>query len=389
MYEPAGQRIPHLALLWPAFAAASASDLAAVFARHFANLAIGPDGAPAKEPQWATPHTVALKLAAVQLRDFTTGAGRSPALICAPFALHCAALSDLVAGHSLVATLRDAGLARLYVTDWRSATAETRYRGIDDYLADLNVLVDHIGPPVDLIGLCQGGWMALVYAARFPNKVRKLVLAAAPIDIAAGTSNLSAVAAANPLATFREIVRLGGGLVPGGKVLKFWCPELVTAEEIRDLLQATARTDSPAFARLEAAFRDWYAFTLDLPGTFFLEVVERLYKNNELPAGGFVALGQRVDLAQVRTPIYFLAAREDELVAPAQLFAAEHLVGTPPRELRKTTVPGRHLGLFMGRRVLHDVWPGIVRWLAQPTLQSSAVARTAEQVEAQNGASYR
>ena len=29
-----------------------------------------------------------------------------------------------------------------------------------------------IGPPVDLVGLCQGGWMALVYAARFPGKVR-------------------------------------------------------------------------------------------------------------------------------------------------------------------------------------------------------------------------
>jgi pimeloyl-ACP methyl ester carboxylesterase len=41
--------------------------------------------------------------------------------------------------------------------------------------------VDDIGPPVDLIGLCQGGWLSLVYAARFPGKVRRLVLAGAPI----------------------------------------------------------------------------------------------------------------------------------------------------------------------------------------------------------------
>jgi pimeloyl-ACP methyl ester carboxylesterase len=52
-----------------------------------------------------------------------------------------------------------------------------RYLGIDDYLAHLNIMVDEIGIPVDLIGLCQGGWMVLVYAARFPGKVRKLVLA--------------------------------------------------------------------------------------------------------------------------------------------------------------------------------------------------------------------
>ena len=60
-----------------------------------------------------------------------------------------------------------------------------RFLGIDDYLSALNVAVDQIGGKVDLVGLCQGGWMALVYAARFPAKVRKLVLAGAPVDIRA------------------------------------------------------------------------------------------------------------------------------------------------------------------------------------------------------------
>ena len=99
------------------------------------------------------------------------------------WSLHCAA----------------AGLTRLFVTDWRSATPDMRHRGIDDYLSDLNVLVDQIGAPVDLIGLCQGGFMALIYAARFPQKVRKLILAAAPVDISAGTSALSGVAAAKSI----------------------------------------------------------------------------------------------------------------------------------------------------------------------------------------------
>ena len=41
-------------------------------------------------------------------------------LVCAPFALHSANLTDLAPGHSLVETLRAIGLARLLVTDWRS-----------------------------------------------------------------------------------------------------------------------------------------------------------------------------------------------------------------------------------------------------------------------------
>ena len=42
MYEPAGRQFPSLVFLWPAFAAASASDMAAVIAKHFASLAVGP-----------------------------------------------------------------------------------------------------------------------------------------------------------------------------------------------------------------------------------------------------------------------------------------------------------------------------------------------------------
>ena len=62
---------------------------------------------------------------------------------------------------------------------------------IDLQFAALNVVVDELGPPVDLIGLCQGGWLSLRYAARFPNKVRRLVLVGAPIDMAAAPSGFS------------------------------------------------------------------------------------------------------------------------------------------------------------------------------------------------------
>src|SRR6202022_584988 len=87
---------------------------------------------------------------------------------------------------------RGAGIERLFVADWRSASADMRFLGIDEYLADLDVLVDHVGGLVDLVGLCQGGWLSLVYAGRFPAKVRKLVMAGAPVDIAAQQSGLSA-----------------------------------------------------------------------------------------------------------------------------------------------------------------------------------------------------
>jgi len=371
MYEPASRHAPNAAFLLPALFAASASEMAEHFAKQFTSLAIGSETEKPPPPEWTTPHRVALQLETVQLRDFATSSKDPPCLLCTPFALHGSTLSDLATGHSLVAALREAGVTNLFVTDWHSASHDMRFRGIDDYLADLNVLVDEIGAPVDLIGLCQGGWMALVYAARFPGKVRKLVLAAAPVDTKAAPSVLSTLADGTAMEVFREVVRLGDGLVLGNKVLKLWGPGTVEAEEIRQLLESEEAPGSSAFTRLEAAFREWYAWTVDLPGPYFLETVEKLYKRNEIADGTFVALGKPIDLRNIETPLFLLAAGRDELVTPPQLFAVERLVGTPPDELRKLTADCRHLGLFMGKRVLCEVWPGIVEWLIKP----GAIAR--------------
>jgi poly(3-hydroxybutyrate) depolymerase len=391
MYEPQNyQTSPSLAFLWPAFLAAATSEMAGLTAKHFAQLAVGSDGPPAKEPVWATAHTVPLKLNTVRLRDFSVEKNGNPALICTPLALHGGAVADFAAGHSLVDALRANGIRRLFAADWRTATQDMRFLGIDNYLADLNVLVDHIGSPIDLIGLCQGGWMALIYAARFPAKIRKLVLIGSPIDFAAAPSALSDVAKITPLATFGELVRIGDGIVPGRKVLKFWGVESVLAEDIRQVLQASCPLRSTEFAALEASFRNWYAWTIDLPGRYFLEVVDKLYKQNQLASGKFVALGRRVDLAELRMPIFLLAAADDELVSPPQLFATERLVGSKIGDIRKQIVPGRHVGLFMGKDVLDHVWPEIAHWLREPIPDDktartrhpiSAIRRSARQVE--------
>lgn len=317
------------------------------------------------EPEGATPSQIALELNTVRLRNFSTTRAGISTLLCAPFALHGAGVADLAEEHSLVATLLAAGIDRLFLVNWRSASPQMRFLGIDAYLADLNVLVDHIGGAVDLVGLCQGGWLSLLYAARFPGKVRKLVMAGAPVDIAAQPSGLSTMANTTPLAIFQSLVKAGDGRVIGRHIARLWGTDLPDAEDIRRSLQAAEPIGSPAFARLEATFNSWNAWTLDLPGTYYLEVIEKLYKRNELAAGNFVALGQKIDLSCLRLPIYLLAGDADEVVAPQQLLALARLVGTRPESLCSELVPSDHLGLFMGKRILGEYWPRVVRWMKQ------------------------
>jgi poly(3-hydroxyalkanoate) synthetase len=361
---PGGQ-FPYAALFWPALAAASAGETASLMATQFLEM-MGDSERVRQPPEGATPSVIALDLHTVRLRDFALAPCGVPTVLCTPLALHNAAVADLVAGHSLVAALRGAGIERLFMADWRSASPDMRFLGIDDYLAALNVLVDHLGGLVDLVGLCQGGWLSLIYAARFPAKVRKLVMVGTPIDIAARQSKLSAMAEATPLAVFKNLVSLGDGRVIGRNLAKVWRSGIVEAGDIMESLQTSLPAGSPEFVQLEAIFRNWNAWTIDMPGTYYLEVIEKIYKSNELAAGGFVALGQRIDLSRLRLPIYLLAGSADDVVTAEQLFAVTRLVGTPPEYLRKNVAPSNHLGLFMGKRTLEEYWPEIAHWLNEP-----------------------
>jgi poly(3-hydroxyalkanoate) synthetase len=356
-------RVPEFSSLfaWPAMMAASVGE---AIAASFAAPGAQPGAANAPQPVWTTPHRVRLELGTVMLRDFSTGEGGVPVLICAPFALHYATIADFAPGHSVVEALHDGGVGRIYVTDWRTAGPDMRFLSIDNYLADLNVAVDEIGPPVDLVGLCQGGWMALTYAARFAHKVRRLVLAGAPVDIAAGKSNLSQMTVQIPLAAFEEFVGSQGGRVLGRRVLQIWGTSLI-ADDTRRVLQLPPDDESTRMRELEARFKEWYDLTVDLPGTYYLQVVSWLYQQNRLATGNFVALGRRIDLSALRHPIFLLGASGDEIVAPDQLFATAKRVGTPKEQIETATESCGHLSLFLGAGTIRNSWPRIAHWLGE------------------------
>jgi poly(3-hydroxybutyrate) depolymerase len=350
--------------LWPALAAAAASEMVSAFAKELAHLAAGPpSNSMFREPRWTTPNRIALELPSMRLREFSADGDGIATLVCAPLALHDATLTDFAPGHSLVAALRMAGLRNVFVTDWRSASPEMRFFSIDSYLADLNVVVDELGGCANLVGVCQGGWMALVYAARYPSKIHGLVLAGAPVDINAGESELSRVAHNVPTSVFKHLVELGDGRVRGSHLLQLWKHPPLEPEAIHDLLQVPDDIATPRSSGLITLFHEWCARPIDLPGTYYLQVVQWLYKDNQLATGRFAALGRPIDLSMVRRPIFLLAARDDEIVAPEQLLAARHLVGSNSHQIRTEIVPCTHLGLFMGATTLQHTWPKIARWL--------------------------
>ncbi len=136
-------------------------------------------------PQLATPNVARLDLRTMILRDYGRRGG-IPTMVDAPYAGHTATIADYQKGQSLVETLLANDVDHVALTDWKSATDDMKDFNIDNYLAELIVAIDDLGGRVNLVGLCQGGWLSAMAAARFPEKVNALVLAGAPIDADAG-----------------------------------------------------------------------------------------------------------------------------------------------------------------------------------------------------------
>ncbi len=319
-----------------------------------------------RPPEWTTRNEIVLDLHTMRLRDFsrsTVGDNALPVLIDAPYAGHSSTIADYDRGQSLVETLLGCGLHRVLVTDWKSATASMKDFDIDTYLAELNVAVDSIGGRVHLIGLCQGGWMSAMLAARFPGKVASLVVAGAPIDAAAGDGAIRKMVHRLPLSFFEEMVAAGGGLMPGQFMLAGWKnmhPDEQYLEKYLDLYQ---HIEDKSYIKRTERFERWYENPIDLPGRWYLQAITELFKENRLAKGTFVALGQKISLKTIKVPLYLLAGENDDITTREQVFNAAHLVGTPGDDIVKKLVPGGHIGLFMGSHTLQHAWPDIGAWI--------------------------
>ena len=320
-----------------------------------------------RRPQWHLPHDVVLSTPFADLRDFTRRADADsdvvPTLVLPPQAGHSSTVVDFSPAQSQLAVIRAAGLVRVYALDWRAATAATTGVTITDYLDVIDRSIKRMGGRANLVGDCQGGWLAAIYAALHPDRVHTLTLAGAPIDFHAGESVIAsstrALTTAFGLAPYRALVRLGGGNMPGRAVLTNFVA-IQPQSEVARQLQLLENIDDAAHVERYRMFEDWFTCTQDIPGAFYLWLVEHLFWGNELISGDLVVDGRRADLANITCPLFLLAGSTDHITPPAQLFAAADAVGTPPEQITRRTATGGHLGLFMGRDALRGDWPPLM-----------------------------
>ena len=362
--KPAGLSLPSVPAFWPmAMAMTMLDDGAELYAK---NLKFAEEEIKIHDelrPILATSNQARLDLRTMVLRDYGKPGG-IPTLVDAPHAGHTAVIADYHAGQSLVQTLLANGVGHVALTDWKSATDDMKDLEIDNYLAEVVVAIDDLGGRVNLVGLCQGGWMAAMIAARFPEKVNSLVLAGAPIDTDAGDGPIKRMAHQSPISFYQELVALGGGLMKGKYMLQGWKNMNPEQHYIQDHIDLYEHIDDPAYLAKEETFNRWYENPIDLPGRWYLQVIAQLFKENRLAKGEFIGLGRKLDLTNITCSTYLLAGAADDITTPEQVLGAAKYLGTSADRIVQETVPGGHIGLFMGARTLKEHWPRIARWIA-------------------------
>jgi len=318
-----------------------------------------------ERPTWTTPHEIVFETPLARLRDFSLRDERGlvPTLVLPPQAGHDSCIVDYSPEQSQIGAILDAGLTRALSLDWIGATRATANASIDDYVELVDRAVEHCGGRVNLIGDCQGGWLATIYAALYPERINTLTIAGAPIDFHAGEPVIHRVlrrlSPGGDLRFYESLVAADGGVLKGERMLAGFIM-IQPAAEISRQLELLAHLDDSAYVARYREFEDWFKHTQDIPGAFYLWVVQHLFRDNALIGGSLEVRGGRVDLSNLEMPLNLLAGAADHITPPDQVFALASFAATPAEHVFRRVSTGGHLGLFMGREALREHWPPLL-----------------------------
>jgi polyhydroxyalkanoate synthase len=296
-----------------------------------------------------------------------TGAG-DPVLLVPPLAAP-ALCFDLRRGCSVAQhLLLDA--RRAYLVDYGPVRFSDRSLGLEHWIEDVvpaavrAVSDDAGGRPVQLVGWCLGGILALLAQCADPDlPVRSTALIASPFDF----SRVPLVAPLRPIAAVTQghgvtqLYRMLGG-APAPLVKAGYQLAGIDKYLMKPWTVLTHLHDRELLAQIEAvdAFMDrMHAY----PGRTFGQLYHRFFRTNDLADGRLALTDRTLDLADVRTPVLAIAGLGDG-IAPvgACHHVAELLTGAPSVQLE--TAPGGHLGVLTGRAARHTTWPLLDGFLA-------------------------
>jgi polyhydroxyalkanoate depolymerase len=269
----------------------------------------------------------------------------------------------------------------VFVTDWKNArdvpVAAGRF-GIDEYIDHLIRFFEVAGPGAHVVAVCQPcaallAAVAVMAEANHPCLPRSMTLMAGPIDTRINPTAVNDLATGHPIEWFERTLittvpgryaganrRVYPGFVQVSAFLSMNLPRHVRAH--LDLFEHIRKGEDEK-AEINKKFYDEYFSVSDLPAEFYLETVQKVFQEFELPRGLFHHRGRRVDPKAIRdTALLTVEGERDDICSVGQTVAAHDLCTSikPFRKKHYVQAGVGHYGVFSGTRWQTQIYP-IVR----------------------------
>ena len=284
---------------------------------------------------------------------------------------------DLQPGRSVVETFLNAGLD-IYMLDWGYPTRKDRFLNLDDhvngYIADAVdfILEQHGLDQLNIMAICQGGTMSVIYAALHPEKVKNLVLTVTPtnFDHDAGLLNVWA-RSLDPDKLVASYGNIPGDIMNLGFLLLN--PARLMIDKYVGLLENIHNRDFVEnFVRMER----WIFDSPDLPGEAFRDFIQWMFRENRLIKNELVLGGRKVDLKNITMPVLNIYGKYDHLVPPAACDQLTSKIGSTDKE--DLCLDTGHIGIYVSSKTQREFGPKIIRWLTERDESPEPVAAEAK-----------
>lgn len=107
---------------------------------------------------------------------------------------------------------------------------------------------------------------------------------------------------------------------------------------------------------------------MDMPEEYYLDTIQRVFKEFQLARGCFFHKGKRVDPGAIRkTALMTVEGGDDDISSPGQTYAAHTLCsGLPETHRRHHSQEGvGHYGVFNGSRWRQTIAPNLKRFIRE------------------------
>lgn len=269
----------------------------------------------------------------------------------------------------------------VYITDWIDARSVPVSQGkfdLDDYIDYIVDMLQMLGPDTSVMAVCQPSVpvlaaASLMNAVNNPCAPRAMILIGGPIDTRRNPTAVNKLAMERGVDWFRKHVTMKvppphAGMLrdvyPGflqlGGFISMNLDRHMGAH--REMFWHMVEGDGDS-AEKHREFYDEYMSVMDLTAEFYLQTVEKVFINHDLPRGTFRHRNSLVDPAKIsHTALMTIEGERDDISGVGQTEAAQDLCSAlpPQKKLHHLQEGVGHYGVFNGSRFRKEIVPRIV-----------------------------